>query len=164
MNEVNKTEALRYNQSEEHIRTLFSTIAHLEQRVSSLENGTKQRVSTILELFLLKGEYWFFLTLARISLKGAYLGDIHNIQVGPNNTHQENTTLHNHFRTFTFARLVWSCGQWLPGIYVYCKLLLGSCLLLQCSLMRHSEEWCCPLGKHFTAVPRVIRIQSRFKK
>lgn len=42
VNEANKTETLRHSQSEEHISTLFSTIANLQQRVSLLENGTKQ--------------------------------------------------------------------------------------------------------------------------
>lgn len=58
VNEANKTETLRHSQSEEHISTLFSTIATLQQRVSSLENGTKQSVSTVpdLRLHLLKAE------------------------------------------------------------------------------------------------------------
>lgn len=67
VNDANKTETLRHSQSEEHISTLFSTIANLQQRVSLLENGTKQSVSTVPDfgLHLLKAECWFLLTSQR---------------------------------------------------------------------------------------------------
>lgn len=45
MSEANKTEALHHIQAAEQIHTLFSVVADLQQRVLSLENGSKQSVS-----------------------------------------------------------------------------------------------------------------------
>ncbi|KAI3374889.1 hypothetical protein L3Q82_021427 [Scortum barcoo] len=42
--EANKTEELHHTQSDEQIHILLSTVADLQRRVSSLENGTKQSV------------------------------------------------------------------------------------------------------------------------
>ncbi|XP_054482840.1 EF-hand calcium-binding domain-containing protein 14 isoform X2 [Anoplopoma fimbria] len=42
VSEANKTEELHQTQTDEHIHILLSTVAELQQRVSSLENGSKQ--------------------------------------------------------------------------------------------------------------------------
>lgn len=42
VSEANKTEALHHTQTDEHIHVLLSTVADLQQRLSSLENGSKQ--------------------------------------------------------------------------------------------------------------------------
>ncbi|XP_070774990.1 EF-hand calcium-binding domain-containing protein 14 isoform X2 [Enoplosus armatus] len=42
VSEANKTEELHHTQADEHIHILLSTVAELQQRVSSLENGSKQ--------------------------------------------------------------------------------------------------------------------------
>ncbi|XP_068460248.1 EF-hand calcium-binding domain-containing protein 14 [Clinocottus analis] len=42
VSEANKTEELHHTQTDEHIHVLLSTVAELQQRVSSLENGSKQ--------------------------------------------------------------------------------------------------------------------------
>lgn len=43
VSEANKTEELHHTQSDEQIHILLSTVADLQQRVLSLENGSKQR-------------------------------------------------------------------------------------------------------------------------
>ncbi|XP_031721075.1 EF-hand calcium-binding domain-containing protein 14 [Anarrhichthys ocellatus] len=40
--EANKTEELRHTQTDEHVHVLLSTVAELQQRVSSLENDSKR--------------------------------------------------------------------------------------------------------------------------
>lgn len=45
MSEANQTEALHHTQAAEQIHNLFSTVKDLQQRVSSLESGSGQRVS-----------------------------------------------------------------------------------------------------------------------
>lgn len=50
MSEANKTEELHHTQTDEQIHILLSTVAELQQRVSSLENGSKQKVSNNMKL------------------------------------------------------------------------------------------------------------------
>lgn len=45
MSETNQTEELHHAQTAEQIHNLFSTVADLQQKVLSLENGSKQNVS-----------------------------------------------------------------------------------------------------------------------
>ena len=47
MSEANKTEELHHTQADEQIHILLSTVADLQQRVLSLENGSKQNVSNM---------------------------------------------------------------------------------------------------------------------
>lgn len=47
MNEANKTEELHHTQADEQIHILLSTVADLHQRVSSLENRSKESVSNM---------------------------------------------------------------------------------------------------------------------
>ncbi|KAK9538554.1 hypothetical protein VZT92_003716 [Zoarces viviparus] len=42
VSEANKTEELRHSQTDEHVRVLLSTVAELQRRVSSLEDGSKR--------------------------------------------------------------------------------------------------------------------------
>ncbi|KAM6920846.1 EF-hand calcium-binding domain-containing protein 14 [Lycodopsis pacificus] len=42
VSEANKTEELRHTQTDEHVHVLLSTVAELQRRVSSLENGSKR--------------------------------------------------------------------------------------------------------------------------
>ena len=48
MSEANKTEELHERQADEQIHILLSTVADLQQRVLSLENGSKQSVSNVM--------------------------------------------------------------------------------------------------------------------
>jgi len=43
--EANETEELRHTHTDEHVHVLLSALAELQQRVSSLENGSERSVS-----------------------------------------------------------------------------------------------------------------------
>lgn len=69
MSEANKTEELHHTQAAEQIHNLFSIVADLQQKVLSLENGSKQSVSdTVVTLytyshhFPLADSFWRLLT------------------------------------------------------------------------------------------------------
>lgn len=71
MSEANQTEELHHAQTAEQIHNLFSTVADLQQKVLSLENGSKQNVSynlvrlhNYIQRVPLARSFWRLLTIA----------------------------------------------------------------------------------------------------